>query len=416
MKRGILKLMAVILVLALFSGTALAVSTQAVVSLRIEGMQENFYFNSKITVSLSETGTLRDVINSLSSISDVPKITVINEKEDSRITQIGALKEKSIGGPFDDGWMIRVNGKNVGKAPDVAEIRPGDEIVIYYGDPSIMQYPEIDLTRMITDGIVKITSADTTVDDKGNIYITQSPVAEALVTWDGMTYKTNANGEIIIDSTGAGIRHTIQIERFYANGMPTVLRLAPEYFVKYGYHDVPQGEWYFDSVMYITDRSLMGGVSETEFAPDMPMNRAMFVTVLGRLTEAPVDQTEESGFLDVKNDGWSTGYITWAAQNQIVSGYPGGTFGPYDNIMREQIAVILYNYARFQGYSTALVNQDMSVYTDYNKVSGYAVTATQWAVESGIIKGNAGRLDPKGLATRAQTATMLERFIEKYSN
>lgn len=419
MKHSVSRLMVILLSLALFAGTAAksrvsAEETPAVINLRIEGINENLYYNSAIETALYGRFTVRDVLNSLGNHHDVPQITIINEKENSRITQIGSLKEKCFGSPFDDGWMIRVNGKDAGRAPDMIEVGSGDEIVLYYADASLIQYPEIDLTRMITDGIVKITSSQETADDMGNIDIVKKPVAGATVTWDGMKYETDSNGEIIIDSTGAGVRHTIQIERYHENGLPTVLRLAPGYYVKYGFDDVPEGEWFYDSVMFAADKYLINGVSDTGFAPSMPMNRAMFVTVIGRLTNADVDQTEETGFPDVKNDGWSAGYIAWAAKNGIVTGCPDGTFGQYAGISREQTAVLLFEYAFYMGYDTGLAYTDLSAYTDFDSVSGYAETAVRWAVENGIMSGSDGRLDPQGVVTRAQAAVLLDRFVSKF--
>jgi hypothetical protein len=419
MKHRISKLLALPLVLVLLfgataAGEASAAAGDQIISIRIEGIEENLYYNSAVAVNLTNESTVSDVLNILAINPDVPKITAINERENSRITQIGALKEKTIGDPLDDGWMIRVNGKNTGRAPDMIKIGPGDELVIYYADASLLQYPEVDLTRMISDGIVTITSSTETVDDKGNIYITRTPIAEAAVTWDGMAYTTDSNGAFIIDSTGAGIRHSIQVERYHENGLPTVLRLAPEYTVKYGFEDVEEDDWYFGSVMFVAEKYLINGVSDSGFAPGVPMSRAMFVTVIGRLTGADSDQSEETGFPDVLNDGWSAGYIAWASKNGIVTGYPDGTFGQYEEINREQIAVLLYKYALFKGYNTALAYSDISAYTDFGSVSGYAETAVRWAVEQGLLIGSGGRLDPQGIASRAQAATLLERFVSKF--
>jgi hypothetical protein len=421
MKHSVSRLLAILLSLALFAGTAAASrasaeETPSVISLRIEGINENLYHNSAMATTLSGRFTLRDVLNSLGNHQDVPQITIINEKENSRITQIGSLKEKCFGSPYNDGWMIRVNGKDAGRAPDMVGIESGDEIVLFYADASLIQYPEIDLTRMITDGIVKITSSRETADDMGNTDIVKKPVAGATVTWDGMKYTTDSNGEIIIDSTGAGVRHTVQIELYHESGLPTVLRQAPGFYVKYGFDDVLEGEWYYDSVMFAAEKYLINGVSDTGFAPEMPMNRAMFVTVIGRLMNADVDQTEETGFPDVKNDGWSTGYIAWAAKNGIVTGRPDGTFGQYVGISREQTAVLLFKYAFNMGYDTGLAYKDLSAYTDFGSVSGYAETAVRWAVENGIMSGSYGRLDPQGVVTRAQAAALLERFVSKFVN
>jgi hypothetical protein len=419
MKHSVSRILAVLLALALLTGTAsaeqaLTGETPAVISFRIEGMTENLYSNSAMATALTGTFTVSDLVNSYNSNPDVPQIIMINEKENSRITQIGSLKEKSISSPFDDGWMIRVNGEDAGKAPDIIEIGSGDDVVIYYGDASLMQYPEIDLTRMISDGIVKLTSSQETVDDMGNIYILKNPVAEATVIWDGMKYTTDSYGEIIIDSTGAGVRHAIQIERYHENGLPTLLRTPPGYYVTYRFDDVAESEWYYDSVMFVADKYLINGVSETGFAPGAPMNRAMFVTVIGRLSDADVDQSEETGFSDVINDGWSAGYISWAAKNGVVTGRPDGTFGQYVNISREQIAVLLYKYALFRGYDTGLAYLDLTAYTDFGSISDYAETAVRWAVENGILTGVDGHLDPQGVASRAQAAALLQRFVAKF--
>lgn len=422
MKLSVTRALASLVIIGLLlSGTmqkeaaaAVAGSTAAVISLRIEGLSENLYYNSALVTNLSGQFTLRDVINSLSQYPGVPEITVTNEKENSRITQIGAQKEKAIGYPYDDGWLISVNGKYAGRAPDVIAIKSGDDVVLYYADASRMQYPEVDLTYMITDGVVKITSNDETVDDKGNVDRISTPVSGAIVTWDGMKYTTNAAGEIIIDSTGAGVVHSLQIERCDPSGLPTVLRFAPGYGVTYGFDDVPKEEWYFESVMFVADKYLLRGVSEAAFAPDMPMNRAMFVTVIGRLTGETADQNATSRFPDVINDGWSAGYIAWADKNGIVAGYPDGTFGQYITINREQITVLLYRYAAYRGYNTTLANSDLSAYTDLDSVSGYAKDAVRWAVENGIMVGSGGYLNPGGTATRAQAASMLERFVSRF--
>ncbi|NLT13204.1 MAG: S-layer homology domain-containing protein, partial [Clostridiales bacterium] len=81
---------------------------------------------------------------------------------------------------------------------------------------------------------------------------------------------------------------------------------------------------------------------------------------------------------------------------------------------REQIAVLLYKYALYMGYDTELAYTDLSAYTDIGSVSGYAETAVRWAIENGIISGSGSRLDPQGVATRAQAAALLERFVTKF--
>lgn len=415
MKRKTAMLLTVILLTgAVMNPAAAADSGKTVVSLRIEGLRENLYYCNSFTVDHAEMPTMRDVVNSYNSIPDVPKITVAGENENTRIEEIGSLKGKSLGSPFADDWMIRINSKKAVDGLDRLNISVGDDIVIYYADASLIQYPEVDLTRMITDGVVKFTSSDTTADSSGRIYMATNAVAGATVDWDGMVYTTDTDGEIIIDSTGAGVRHMVQIDRAYANGLPSVLRFAPGYFVKYGYSDVSKDNWYYDAVMTIADKHLMSGVSETSFGPEAPVNRAMFVTILGRMANAKADQSVDTGFSDVINDGWSTGYILWAVQNGIATGNTDGGFDQYGIITREQLIAMLYRFAVMNGFDTDSQGQDLSAFSDIGVVSPYAETAMKWAVEKGIIIASGGLLDPKGQATRGQTAVMLDRFLTQF--
>lgn len=112
------------------------------------------------------------------------------------------------------------------------------------------------------------------------------------------------------------------------------------------------------------------------------------------------------------DDQWYASAITWAAANNIVGGYGNGLFGPDDPITREQLAAILYRYAQCKGYDTT-VSADLSRYSDLDQLSAWAQEAMTWANDKGIISGtSAVTLDPKGSATRAQSATMLMRFCE----
>ena len=97
------------------------------------------------------------------------------EGQDAVITAVGSLKEKSLGAPFADCWMIRLNGENAGGSLRSIRVKTGDDIVVYYGDPTLIQYPEIDLTRMLSDGIVLFTSDDTTTDSAGKNLHSENP-------------------------------------------------------------------------------------------------------------------------------------------------------------------------------------------------------------------------------------------------
>jgi hypothetical protein len=177
---------------------------------------------------------------------------------------------------------------------------------------------------------------------------------------------------------------------------------------KEGYSDVPSNAWYADGVKYVTDNGLMSGIGNNLFAPDTPISRGMLVTVLYKMAGEP-DVADTESFADIQEGAYFENAVAWAAQNGIVYGYTADKFEPYLGVTREQLATILQRYAKYKG-SDVSASADITKYTDASAVQDYAVSAMQWACGSGIISGINGTLNPKGSATRAQTASILERM------
>ena len=176
--------------------------------------------------------------------------------------------------------------------------------------------------------------------------------------------------------------------------------------------DVRAGDWFYDAVKFVVDNGLFKGVSDTEFVPGSQMTRAMFVTVLSRVEGIDAGKYGKAGFKDVPDNTWYSDSVSWASKNQIVTGYDEKTFGPNDSLTREQIAAILYRYAKYKGYDVSKT-ADLSGFKDVSDVSGYALEAMRWANAAGLINGvGANTLNPKGDATRAQAAALLMRFCQ----
>ena len=172
--------------------------------------------------------------------------------------------------------------------------------------------------------------------------------------------------------------------------------------------DVRESDWYCDSVRYVYGQGLMNGVTADRFGPDEPATRGMIVTILHRMEGSP--EAPAPAFPDVRADFYYAQPITWAASRGIVTGYEDGTFGPEDNITREQLAAILYRYARYKGWDTA-ASAALDRFPDVGKISPYALEPFAWAVGEGLIAGMAnGQLSPGGTATRAEVATILMRL------
>ena len=160
--------------------------------------------------------------------------------------------------------------------------------------------------------------------------------------------------------------------------------------------DVPAGSWYEDAVNYVYEKGLMNGTSSNAFSPNANTTRGMIVTILARVEGVNTNGTP-----------WYAAGQKWAMDNGISDGtnMPGV-------ITREQLATILYRYAKQKGYDVSK-SAALTAFSDADKVSGYAAEAMQWAVAEGLLQGSNGKLNPQGSATRAQVATILMRFMEK---
>ena len=177
------------------------------------------------------------------------------------------------------------------------------------------------------------------------------------------------------------------------------------------FDDVPQNIWFASGVQFAAEQGLFTGVSANEFAPYDPMTRAMLVTVLHRLDGA--DASGTNSFTDVLNGKWYTNAIAWASANGIVEGLSGNRFAPNAPITREQLAAILFRYAKACGYDVS-ARAERTAYADAAQVSTWAGDAMRWAVASGLISGRSGaQLAPKGEATRAEVAVILMNFVQK---
>ncbi|MEK5448010.1 S-layer homology domain-containing protein [Paenibacillus sp. FSL R7-0331] len=175
--------------------------------------------------------------------------------------------------------------------------------------------------------------------------------------------------------------------------------------------DIAHDDWFYSSVRYVYNKGLFTGTSETEFSPSGRMSRAMLATVLYRMENQP-NVEFANVFSDVQSGQWYSEPIIWANQSKIVNGYGTGKFAPNDAITREQIAVMLYRYAKSKGSDLQTGISSLS-FKDADEISDFAKESITWAVSKDIMKGNNDlTLNPSGLATRAEVATMLQRFNE----
>ena len=176
--------------------------------------------------------------------------------------------------------------------------------------------------------------------------------------------------------------------------------------------DVSENDWFFDAVKFVNERKLFVGTTETTFAPRMAMTRGMFVTVLGTL--AGVDETaaEASTFEDVNPNAYYAPYVAWAQKNGIVVGTSATTFEPNAEITREQMAIIMYNYAKYAGEDVSKTDPaGLAAFADGASVSGWAQTEMAWAVNMQLMVGSDGKLSPQNHASRAEVAEIVKNYV-----
>jgi len=175
------------------------------------------------------------------------------------------------------------------------------------------------------------------------------------------------------------------------------------------FDDVYVSDWYDDDVTYVWENGIMIGTDYRIFSPLIGTSRAMIVTALHRLEGEPAGRTVT--FNDVESGLWYSNAVAWGQTNGIVEGWDG-MFRPNDNITRQELATIFARYAQYIGFELP-VNRGLPDFADKADIFDYAKTSVDVLYRAGIINGKDNNLfDPQGIATRAEVAAMIHRFME----
>ncbi|MBR5782831.1 MAG: S-layer homology domain-containing protein [Clostridia bacterium] len=183
--------------------------------------------------------------------------------------------------------------------------------------------------------------------------------------------------------------------------------------------DIKKSDWYYknDSIYYAYNQGLFNGTTKNTFAPEMGMDRAMFVTVLGRLYGADTRKGGITKFEDVDPDHYYAPYVKWASEGGIVNGISETEFNPTDKITREQICAMLIRYCDFADITLQKSNATIP-FIDQSSVSPYAKKAVSACQRAGLINGEkvgqGYRFHPVNNASRAEVATIMLNFAKKY--
>lgn len=180
--------------------------------------------------------------------------------------------------------------------------------------------------------------------------------------------------------------------------------------VPVSFADVSADDYYYEAVLWAVSQGITLGTDDAHFSPDADCARGQLVTFLWRAAGKP--KAEQAAlFSDVGADAYYAEAVRWAAALGIVTGYSDGCFGAGDPITRQQMAVMLYRFARALGMETVQSGADARGFDDFEQVSAYAEEAIAWAANAAILRGADNRLMPQAPCTRAQMVTMLNRLL-----
>ena len=271
-----------------------------------------------------------------------------------------------------------------------------------------------------SSGGSSVTRYNVTVEDTDNGSIRVSPSRASRGQTVTITVDPDEGYEldrlVVRDSDGDRIdlerksdtKYTFEMPRGKVTVEATFTEIEEEDAIPF--RDVDTDDWFYDAVVYAYDNDLMSGVSDDQFAPDATLTRAMVAQMLYSLEGKP--RTGSAGYADVAFGAWYEDAVAWISSEGLMPGYSDAAFGPNDPLTREQLALILYNYADWAGYDVR-GGVSLGSYIDADSASTWAVEALEWAIDAGLISGRGdGILAPAGTATRAEVAQIFMNFLE----
>ncbi len=296
----------------------------------------------KTEVSVDNGSKVIDVIKKALSIAGIPY-----SSEENYITEIKGLREFDNG--QSSGWMYTLNGKYPELGVSEQAVKNNDVIILHYTD---------DYT---VEKTIKNPSSS------GSSLSNNEPVTKNEA-------KTENNAEVTEKSEEDKKEEITDKEE-------TLKKEAVEF------KDVKKDSWYKDAVDFVVENNLFNGISENEFAPDASMTRAMFTVVLHRLEKEP-EAVSKAEFEDIGENLYYTDAVCWAYENGIVNGMSENEFAPDAEVTREQIAVMIFRYAKLMDIvSEADLNAELD-YIDMENAPQWSLEALRFCKARGIMTGN----------------------------
>lgn len=365
---------------------------------------------SSTTVTLSNSvQTVGDVFETVLDSNHYTYIG-LNSNYIRSITMPSGKTLAEFDGGKNSGWMYTVNGEFPQIGLNDCYLTNGDSVRFFYTYDYTVDSPAKPTETPVT--------TTTTVNSDGTITVTVTQGKETLDNVSGgvkveLSNKGGAGDVIVLVNKDGSetivTKSLVEDETVYAllDGTCTVKIIDNAK----DFSDVSDTAWYADAVDFVSGHELYNGTGNGAFSPNAPMSRAMLATVLYRLESEPESASDIlAGFNDGADvSAWAQEGLSWAVANKVLEGTDGNCLAPNETVTREQLAVMIYRYAKLCG-----MDMTVSASTDISGqgVSSWAETAMAWAVENGIIEGGTGgKLNPQGPASRAEVAAILQRLV-----
>ncbi len=341
-------------------------------------------------------GTAEDPLISLSYLTGKYASSLLEQAKEEYKTSSAALLEEA-GASFGratEGYMLGAAESEFASGYRLISFVAGDELTLYSGASAVM---------LGGAALVSVKNGELIDVSRGAVVsVSDSANPSARMAKNGIRYFAAEESSAVFTCYVSG---SVAVDGFYnlSRGDGSAPGLL--------FTDVPASYWAADYIYALADRKLVNGMGGSTFQPLTTMTRAMFVTVLGRMSSVKTSSYSSGTFSDVPTGEWYSPYVAWASKKGIVTGYDDGTFRPNDPITREQMALIIVRYIDFAGLSLSDKNA-ASEFTDAELISAWALEAVERAQRLGLITGREnGAFDPKGTANRAEVCTVLYRLI-----
>ena len=387
------------------------------------------------TVRALRAGTTTITVNAINNLTATCEVSVT--ASDVPVTSI-SLNKTTVSIPEGVNEMLVLSFEPIGGALSPAEWTSSDPTVATVdetGTVRALKTGTTTITVTTVDGLTaecEVTVTKATIDvtgitlnknditlyegDKETLVATVTPsnADDKSVTW------TSSNRNVVrVDLGGRRTirKETATITATTSNGIEATCTVkVVEKSKEMSFTDVPKTAWYYEPIRKAYEKNIIAGYSPYIFGPNDKITRGQMVTFLWRIEGQPT-VSEATTFKDVKNGQYYTEAVKWAAKNGIVHGYSKDKFGPANNIIRQDLVVILNNYAKFKEKEYN-ANYDLSGFADFNRVHGYALPALKWAVKNGVMNGQDKQgkkyISPQNNTTRAEAATMIVNFLQKF--